>query len=262
MRILFIGDVVGAPGRRVLADALDRLVDRQRADFVIVNVENAAAGFGVTPQIAREALALGVHCLTSGNHIWDRKEILPYLDEEPRLLRPLNFPDPAPGRGIYVGESAAGARVAVVNLMGRVFMPPLLCPFQSADAALRALKERAQVVVVDFHAEATSEKQAMAWYLDGRVAAVIGTHTHVQTADERVSPAGTAAITDVGMTGPHDSVIGIERALALERFLTQRPVRFNTATGGVFLKGVLLDVDESTGRARSITRVSVPETEA
>jgi metallophosphoesterase (TIGR00282 family) len=262
MRILFIGDLVGAPGRRVLAEELDRLVDRQRADFVIANVENAAGGFGVTPQIARETLDLGVHCLTSGNHIWDRKEILPYLDEEPRLLRPHNFPSPAPGKGLYVGESAAGVRVGILNLMGRVFMPPLLCPFLTADEAVRALRQQAQVVIVDFHAEATSEKLALGWHLDGRVSAVIGTHTHVQTADERVLPGGTAYITDVGMTGPHDSVIGVEKNLALERFFTQRPVRFNTASGDVRLKGALIDVDEASGRARSIQRLSAPAEEA
>jgi len=258
MRILFIGDLVGSPGRRALAEHLNRLVDRHRADFIVVNVENSAGGFGVTPAIARETLQLGVHCLTTGNHVWDRKEIVPYIDEEPRLLRPLNFPDPAPGRGVYVGETADGTPVAVINLMGRVFMPPLLCPFQTADAALRDLNGRAAVVLVDFHAEATSEKQALAWHLDGRATAVVGTHTHVQTADERVLPGGTAAITDVGMTGPHDSVIGIETPLALERFLTQRPVRFSTASANVRLKGVLIDADERSGRARSITRLSEP----
>jgi hypothetical protein len=259
MRILFIGDLVGSAGRRALADHLGRLVERHRADYIIANVENAAGGFGVTPEIAREVLSLGVHCLTSGNHIWDRREISDYLKEEPRLLRPLNFPPPAPGRGIHVGETASGVKVGVLNLMGRVFMPPLLCPFVTADAAVRELREQAPVVVVDFHAEATSEKQALAWHLDGRVSAVLGTHTHVQTADERVLPGGTAAITDVGMTGAHDSVIGIEKALALQRFLTQRPVRFNAAGGDPRLQAVLVDVDDTSGRARSILRVNAPE---
>jgi hypothetical protein len=259
VRILFIGDLVGSAGRRALDEHLGRLVDRHRADYVIANVENIAGGFGVTPQLAREVLALGVHCLTSGNHIWDRREIGDYLKEEPRLLRPLNFPPPAPGNGMHVGETAAGVRVGVLNLMGRVFMPPLLCPFLAADTALRELREQAAVVVVDFHAEATSEKQALAWHLDGRVSAVLGTHTHVQTADERVLPGGTAAITDVGMTGAHDSVIGIEKALALQRFLTQRPVRFNAAGGDPRLQGVILDIDEASGRARSIARVNAPE---
>jgi hypothetical protein len=259
MRILFIGDLVGSAGRRALADHLGRLVDRHHADYVIANVENAAGGFGVTPEIAREVLALGVHCLTSGNHIWDRREISDYLKVEPRLLRPLNYPPPAPGRGIHVGEAASGVKVGVLNLMGRVFMTPLLCPFVTADAAVRELREQASIVVVDFHAEATSEKQALAWHLDGRVSAVLGTHTHVQTADERVLPAGTAAITDVGMTGAQDSVIGIEKTLALQRFLTQRPVRFNAAGGDPRLQGVLLDIDDASGRARSITRVNAPE---
>jgi hypothetical protein len=259
MRILFIGDLVGSPGRRILSERMHTLVDRQRADFVIVNVENAAGGFGVTPAIAREVLALGAHCLTSGNHIWDRKEIFGYLDEEPRLLRPLNFPPPAPGRGSYVGETAGGTRVGVLNLMGRVFMPPLLCPFRSADEAVAGLRRTTPVIVVDFHAEATSEKQALAWYLDGRVSAVIGTHTHVQTADEKLLPGGTAAITDAGMTGPHESVIGIERALAIERFLSQRPLRFNTASGDVRLNGVVLEVDEASGQARSIERLNLHE---
>ncbi|MEE9217468.1 MAG: TIGR00282 family metallophosphoesterase [Acidobacteriota bacterium] len=259
MRILFIGDLVGKPGRQILRAEIDRLVDRYRTDFVIANVENSAGGFGVTPEIAQEVLSAGVHCLTSGNHIWDRKEIGPYLEDEPRLLRPLNYPPPAQGRGTWVGETAAGVRVGVLNLMGRVFMTPLLCPFLSADEALRELHQQTRVIVVDFHAEATSEKIAMAWYLDGRASAVIGTHTHVQTADERVLPGGTACITDVGMTGSHDGIIGIERPLALQRFLTQRPVRFSTAMGNVHLKGALIDIDETSGRARSISRISIPD---
>ncbi len=259
MRILFIGDLVGSPGRQVLQSELDRLVDQHKADLIIANVENAAGGFGVTPEIARETLSLGVHCLTSGNHIWDRREIIPFLDEEPRLLRPLNYPPPVPGYGTWIGETAAGIRVGVVNLMGRVFMPPLLCPFGTADDAVTKLREHTRIVLVDFHAEATSEKIAMGWHLDGRVTAVVGTHTHVQTADARVLPSGTACITDVGMTGSHDGIIGIDRKLAMKRFLTQRPVRFTPANGNVRLKAVLIDVDEATGRSLSITRLSAPE---
>jgi hypothetical protein len=256
-RLLFIGDIVGRPGRELVRRGLPALVAHRRIDLVIANVENAAAGFGVTPDIAEELLAAGVHVLTGGNHIWDRKEILPYFAEQPRLLRPANFPPGAPGSGRYVARAANGVSVAVVNLMGRVFMTAIDDPFRAALAEIEAVAPPAQLVFVDFHAEATSEKVAMGWHLDGRVAAVVGTHTHVQTADERILPQGTAFITDVGMTGAHDSVIGVERSAILQRFLTALPQRFEPATENPRLNAVIVEADEATGLAAGIERVSL-----
>jgi hypothetical protein len=256
-RLLFIGDIVGRPGRELVRRGLPALVAHRRIDLVIANVENAAAGFGVTPDIAEELLAAGVHVLTGGNHIWDRKEILPYFAEQPRLLRPANFPPGAPGGGRYVARAANGVCVAVVNLMGRVFMTAIDDPFRAALAEIEAVAPPAQLVFVDFHAEATSEKVAMGWHLDGRVAAVVGTHTHVQTADERILPQGTAFITDVGMTGAHDSVIGVERSAILQRFLTALPQRFEPATENPRLNAVIVEADEATGLAAGIERVSL-----
>jgi len=256
-RLFFIGDIVGRPGRELVRRGLSALVGRHRVDLVIANVENAAAGFGVTPDIAEELFELGVHVMTGGNHIFDKKEILPYFGEQPRLLRPANYPEGAPGRGLYVARATNGVDVAVLNLMGRVFMTALDDPFRAARFEVDAVRARAPIVFVDFHAEATSEKVAMGWHLDGRVAAVVGTHTHVQTADERVLPQGTAYITDVGMTGAHDSVIGVERSAILQRFLTALPQRFETATENPRLHGVLIDADEATGLAAAITRVSL-----
>jgi metallophosphoesterase (TIGR00282 family) len=256
-RLLFIGDVVGRPGRELVRRGLAALVAHRRIDLVIANVENAAAGFGVTPDIAEDFLAAGVHVMTGGNHIWDKKEILPYFGEQPRLLRPANYPEGVPGHGRYVARASNGVSVAVVNLMGRVFMTALDDPFRAALAEIDAVRALAPVVFVDFHAEATSEKVAMGWHLDGRVTAVVGTHTHVQTADERVLPKGTAFITDAGMTGAHDSVIGVERSAILQRFLTALPQRFDTATENPRLNGVVIDADESTGLATSIERVSL-----
>ncbi|MGH9748338.1 MAG: TIGR00282 family metallophosphoesterase [Candidatus Polarisedimenticolia bacterium] len=257
MRVVVIGDVNGKAGRRMLHAHLPRLVGRHQADFVVANVENAADGFGVTPELCEEFLAAGVDCLTSGNHIWDKTEILEYLPGQPRLLRPLNYPEGVPGAGAYVGETPGGIPVAVVNLMGRVFMPPCDDPFPKADAILSRLAPRARVILVDMHAEATSEKMAMAFHLDGRVSAVFGTHTHVPTADERILAGGTAYITDLGMTGAYDSVIGIEKELALRRFLTGMPVRFSTAKRDPRLCGALIDIDETTGRARAIERICI-----
>jgi hypothetical protein len=265
VRILLIGDVNGRAGRRALREHLPRLIASRQVDFTVANVENAADGFGVTPELSEEMLECGVDCMTSGNHIWDKPEILDYLAGQPRLLRPLNYPNGAPGGGAWVGATPAGVPVAVVNLMGRVFMPPCDDPFRVIDAALPRLREQARVILVDMHAEATSEKAAMGWHLDGRVSAVVGTHTHVQTADERVLPGGTAYITDLGMTGPYDSVIGIDKQLALRKFLTGMPVRFSIARGDARLCGVLVEVDEAAGRARSIERVQLRdggETEA
>ncbi len=256
-RLLFIGDIVGRPGRELIRRGLAALVEHRQIDLVIANVENAAAGFGVTPDIADDLLARGVHVMTGGNHIWDKKEILPYFNEQPRLLRPANFPAGAPGRGRCVARAGNGVAVAVINLMGRVFMPALDDPFRAALAEVDAVRAEAPLIFVDFHAEATSEKVAMGWHLDGRVTAVVGTHTHVQTADERVLPKGTAFITDVGMTGPHDSVIGVERAAVLQRFLTGLPQRFDTATENPRLNGVIVDANEATGLAESIERVSL-----
>lgn len=255
MKILFVGDVFGKTGRRVLARHFPALVDEHRIDFSIANVENAADGHGVTPRIVEEFLELGLDCLTSGNHIWDQKEILDYIDGQPRLLRPHNYPPESPGRGIYLGETSAGIRVGVLNLMGRVFMNTFACPFRAADEALQSAQPAPAAWIVDMHAEATSEKLAMGWYLDGRVAAVVGTHTHVQTADDRVLPGGTAYITDIGMTGPHDSVIGVEKELALRRFLSYTPVRFKPARLDNHLAAVVIEVDEDRGRSRSIGRL-------
>jgi metallophosphoesterase (TIGR00282 family) len=257
IRLLFIGDVVGRPGRDLVRRGLPALVAHHRIDLVIANVENAAAGFGVTPDIADDFLEYGVDVMTGGNHTWDKKEILPYFDDHPQLLRPLNFPPGAPGRGTHVARTRGGVPVAVINAMGRVFMAQIDDPFRGIDAELQAIRDKARVVFVDFHAEATSEKVAMGWHLDGRVTAVVGTHTHVQTADERVLPRGTAYITDVGMTGPHDSVIGVDRYAILARFLTARPQRFETATENPRLNAVIVTADETTGHAAAIERVSL-----
>jgi 2',3'-cyclic-nucleotide 2'-phosphodiesterase len=257
MRILFIGDIVGSPGREMVSKHLAEIVARERVDLVIINGENSAAGFGITAKIADELLALGADVITGGNHSWDKKEIQEYIPNEPRLLRPANFPK-SPGRGLYVGTSRGGVRFAVLNLQGRVFMAPLDCPFRTADAELAKIPPDVKIIFVDMHAEATSEKQAMGWYLDGRVSVVVGTHTHVATADERVLPNGTAFITDVGMTGPHESVIGMDRGAMVKRFLDSMPTKFEVAIGDVRINGILADVDDSTGRARSIVRVRVP----
>jgi 2',3'-cyclic-nucleotide 2'-phosphodiesterase len=257
MRILFIGDIVGSPGREMVTKHLAALVEQNRVDLVIINGENSAAGFGITPKIADELLALGADVITGGNHSWDKKEILEYIPNEPRLLRPANFPK-SPGRGLYLGTSRGGVRYAVLNLQGRVFMTQLDCPFRTADAELAKIPPDVKIIFVDMHAEATSEKQAVGWYLDGRVSVVVGTHTHVATADERVLPNGTAYITDVGMTGPHESVIGMDRGAMVKRFLDSMPTKFEVAIADARINGILADVDDSTGRARSIVRVRVP----
>ncbi len=258
MRILFIGDVVGAPGRRILRARLKDLVREVGADLTIVNGENAAGGAGLTPATAGEILAAGADVITTGNHVWDKREVGGLLARDPCILRPANYPDGAPGSGVVVRE-AADTRVAVVNLMGRVFMPPVDDPFRAADRIVDDLRGDARVVIVDFHAEATSEKSAFACYLDGRVAAVLGTHTHVATADERLLPGGTAFITDVGMTGPHDSVIGVKKEQAVERFLSSRPIPYETADGDVRLAAVRVDVDPDSGRATAIVRIELCE---
>jgi metallophosphoesterase (TIGR00282 family) len=255
-RILFIGDIVGRPGRDLVRRGLRAIVDRRAVDLVVANVENAAAGFGVTREIGDELLDWGVDVMTSGNHIWDRKETIDYIGAEPRLLRPANFPAGVPGNGAYLARTGGGRPVGVVNLMGRVFMTSIDDPFAVGLREIEALRRRARIVVVDFHAEATSEKMAMGWHLDGKASAVIGTHTHVQTADERVLPRGTAYITDVGMTGPHDSIIGVEVDRALGRFLNAMPAKLETATANPRLNAVVVEADEETGLAASIERVS------
>jgi 2',3'-cyclic-nucleotide 2'-phosphodiesterase len=257
MNILMLGDVFGEPGRAALQKRLPGLKEEHRIDFTVVNVENAAAGFGVTPQIARGLLDLGVDVMTSGNHIWDRKEIVAFIAKENLLLRPANFPPGTPGVG-HVTVKAGPHRVAVLNLMGRTFMSPIDCPFQKADEIVPELRKETPIILVDMHAEATSESVAMGWYLDGRVSAVAGTHRHVQTADERILPGGTAYITDLGMTGPVDSIIGVDKDLILQRFLTQMPIRFEPAKGPAAVCGVVITVDPESGRASEIRRLRVP----
>ena len=259
MRLLFVGDVIGKPGRRAVRNILPRLVDHHRTDYVVVNIENAAGGFGVTPDVLDEFSDLPIDCFTTGNHIWDKREVYDLLDSNRRLLRPANYPQGNPGKGVYVGETAAGIPVAVLNLEGRVFMDDLDSPFLVADRLIAELDRKVKVIFVDFHAEATSEKQAMGFYLDGRVSAVVGTHTHVPTADERVLPNGTGLLTDVGMTGPYESVIGMRADKVLKRFLLQTPSSFEVAKRDVRLAGVLIDIDEKTGKARGLERLLVPD---
>ncbi len=255
MKIIFVGDIVGSLGREIVADRLADIVQNRQVDLVIVNGENSASGFGITPRLADELFAAGIDVLTGGNHIWDRKEIMQYIPQNPRLLRPANFPDINPGSGLYVSTARNSVPYAVLNLQGRVFMAANDCPFRAADRELARIPAEVRVIFVDIHAETTSEKIAMGWYLDGRVSAVVGTHTHVATADEHVLPGGTAFQTDVGMTGPHNGVIGMDKVAILRRFLDGLPARFEVATGDVQMNTVLLDVDETTGRARSIERL-------
>ena len=256
MRILFIGDIVGRPGRDLVRQGVAGLVETHHIDLVIANAENAAAGFGITREIGDQLLDLGVDVMTSGNHIWDKKEALDYIGAEPRLLRPLNYPAGVPGNGSYLARTRDGVTVGVINAMGRVFMLNIDDPFARVLEEIDALRQKTRIIFVDFHAEATSEKIAMGWHLDGKVTAVIGTHTHVQTADERILPNGTAYLTDVGMTGPHDSIIGVETEAALGRFLNALPARFETATGNPRLNAVIVEADERTGHATDIERLS------
>ena len=255
MNILFVGDVVGKAGRQILDQRLLSLVDRHMVDLVVVNAENAAAGYGLTQSVMDELYRAGAQVLTSGNHIWDKKEIFETLKRDKRLLRPHNYPPGQPGRGYGIFETAAGAEVAVINLEGRVFMKNLDCPFRTADRILEELTGRTKVILVDFHAEATSEKQALGHYLDGRVSAVVGTHTHVQTADEKILAGGSGYLTDVGMTGAQDAVIGNQKEPAMERFLTQLPVRLEVAKKDPLLCAVLLTIDEKSGRCLGIERI-------
>lgn len=255
MKVLFIGDIFGEPGRRAAARAVPRLVAKHQIDVVIGNGENVAGGFGITPALAKELFEIGIAVITTGNHAWDKKEILDYIPQEPRLLRPANYPEGVPGRGSSVLETAGGEQLAVLHLMGRAYMPTLDCPFQVAKRELANLKKRAAAVIVDMHAEATSEKMAMGHYLDGEVTAVVGTHTHVQTADEQILPRGTAYLTDIGMTGPLHSVIGVKKELAIEKFLTGMPRRFEVASGPAVFCAALITLDARIGKALSIERI-------
>jgi 2',3'-cyclic-nucleotide 2'-phosphodiesterase len=257
VKLLFVGDVVGKPGRRALSRILPRLVDEHLIDYTVVNIENSAGGFGVTPAVLEEFDELPIDCYTTGNHVWDKKEGVERLGQEPRLLRPANYPPGTPGSGLFVGETAAGIAVATINLEGQVFMKALDSPFRVAQSLLDALDERVKVIFVDFHCEATSEKQAMGFFLDGKVSAVVGTHTHVPTADERILPQGTAFQTDAGMTGPYESVIGMQHDKVVARFLTQMKGPFEVARRDVRLAGVVIDIDETSGRARSIDRLLI-----
>jgi len=262
MRILFIGDIFGRPGRTIVKEKLPELVEEHRADLIIANGENAAAGFGITPPLAEELFEMGIDVITTGNHVWDKREIYDYLQAENgnqhsmarRILRPANYPPSLPGTGLYEGRKGE-IDYAVINLQGRVFMASNDDPFRVADQLLEKIK--AKVVVVDLHAEATSEKIALGWYLDGRVTAVLGTHTHVPTADERVLPQGTAYITDVGMSGPYESVIGVKKELVIQRFLTNMPARFEPASGDARLAAVVIECDERSGRASGIRRILI-----
>ncbi|MCS7314433.1 MAG: TIGR00282 family metallophosphoesterase [Bryobacterales bacterium] len=257
MNLLFLGDIVGSAGRRAVKEILPHLLRQEQIHLAVANAENAAGGFGLTPEVAEELFAAGLDVLTSGNHIWDKKEILAYLDRQPRLLRPANYPPGVPGHGVFLTRARDGSQVAVINLQGRMYMPLSDCPFRKADEILASLEDAVKIRIVDFHAELTSEKMAMGWYLNGRVSAVIGTHTHVATADARILPGGTAYQTDVGMTGAYDSIIGMDKEIALRRLLTSTPVRLEAARGKVELHGLLVRVDHSTGRALHVERVFV-----
>ena len=257
VNILFIGDIVGKPGRQAVSRELHRLVDRHCIDLVIANGENASGGFGITVESARELFACGVQFFTTGNHVWDKKDTLEYLNREERIIRPANYPEGAPGKGSRLVSTPGGVTVGVINLEGRIFMNNLECPFKTADREIEKLSASARIIFVDFHAEATSEKTALGWYLDGRVSAVVGTHTHVQTADERILTAGTAYITDAGMTGAFDSVIGVRKEEPIQKFLTQLPAKFEVAKKDIRLNGVVVRVDEASGKALSIERINV-----
>ena len=244
LKILFIGDIIGKPGRKILKSCLDEIINQEEIDLVIANGENAAGGFGITYDVSQELLSSGVDVITLGNHTWDNREISRVLEEEPKVVRPANYPEDTPGQGYYITETAKGILVGVVNLLGQVFLEPLRCPFRVADDCVNKLKKKTNIIIVDFHAEATSEKMALGWYLDGRVTAVLGTHTHIPTADERILPKGTGYITDVGMTGPIDSVLGISPEIVITKFLTKRPIRFEVASGPIKLDSVLIEINE------------------
>ncbi|WP_078546987.1 TIGR00282 family metallophosphoesterase [Litchfieldia alkalitelluris] len=256
MRILFIGDVVGSPGRDMIKEYLPKLKSKYRPHMTIINGENAASGKGINEKIYRQFLELGAQVVTLGNHTWDKKEIFEFIDDAKFMVRPANFPEETPGQGMVFCK-VNGQEVAVINLQGRTFLPPIDCPFKVADNLIEQAKKRTSIIFVDFHAEATSEKQAMGWYLDGRVSAVVGTHTHVQTADQRILDNGTAFITDVGMTGPYDGILGVSREAVLKRFITTLPVRFDVVEGRTQLNGVIIDIDQKNGHATAINRILI-----
>jgi 2',3'-cyclic-nucleotide 2'-phosphodiesterase len=255
MKLLFIGDIYASHGRKIVAENLKSIVAEHSIDLIIANVENSAGGFGVTPLIAEDMLSQGVDCMTSGNHIWDKREIYDYFTRQPRLLRPANYPQ-GPGSGLYVGQTKGGIPFAVMNLQGRTYMTPTDCPFQKADALLQQIPADVKIRFVDFHAEVTSEKVAMGWHLDGRVTGMVGTHTHIPTADTRILPGGTAYQTDAGMTGPYDGVIGVQRDLILYKFKTGMPVKMDAAEGSVEMHCVVIEADESTGKATGVYRLT------
>jgi hypothetical protein len=260
MRILFLGDIVGRPGRQSVGRWLASLREEHHVDLVVANAENAAGGMGATPEILKELRGLGVQAFTMGNHVWRKEELVAALGNMTDVVRPANYPSGAPGQGAMLVTLPDGRELGIVNLLGRVFIEPVECPFLAADREIARLRERTPLILVDMHAEATSEKIALGWHLDGRCSAVLGTHTHVQTADEWILPKGTAYITDVGMCGPMHSVIGVERRLVVEKFLTGLPRRFEVAKGPVMLNAVVIDMDDATGRARSIERIFLRET--
>jgi len=255
MKVLFIGDIVGNPGRDAVKRLAPELRKEHQLSFIIANAENAAGGSGITPRVAAELFEAGVDVLTAGDHIWKKRDIFEIIDKEERILRPLNFPSGVPGRGYGLFKTKEELMIGVLNLQGRVFMEALDCPFKTVLPALEILSQETKIIIIDIHAEATSEKVALSWYLDGKVSALLGTHTHIQTADERIMPQGTAYITDVGMTGPTDSVIGRRVEDVLERFITAVPCRFEVATDNIQLQGVVLDIDEKTGKSNSILRI-------
>lgn len=255
MNILFIGDIVGSPGREAVKRLLPELKKEFHLDFIIANAENAAGGSGITPKVANELFDTGIQVLTSGDHIWKKREILEIIDQDSRILRPLNFPRTAPGRGSGIFKAPTGLEIAVVNVQGRVFLEALDCPFRTSQEAVEAYLKQTKIIIVDMHAEATSEKVALGWYLDSKVSAILGTHTHIQTADEKILPGGSAYITDVGMTGPYNSVIGRRTEDILQRFITSVPTRFEVAKENIQLHAVVVEIDEQTGKARSILRI-------
>ena len=254
MRVLIIADIFGEAGRAAVRELLSNVKTEERIDLCIANGENAAGGFGITPKIVKQLYSCGVDIITMGNHIWDRKEVLDIIDDE-RLIRPANYPQGVPGKGWCLITVNENEPIGVINLCGRVYMTQLDCPFRTADKLISELRKTTNNIIVDIHGETTSEKVALGWYLDGRVSAVIGTHTHVPTADERILPDGTAYITDVGVTGSLDSVIGIKREIAIQRFLTQMPIRFEVAKENIVLAGVVMDIDTISGKAKSIKRI-------
>jgi len=253
--VFFIGDVIGEPGRKALFLSLSKMINKKKVDLVLANGENASGGFGITGKIAGKLYSYGVDCITTGNHVWRNKEIFKFISEDPKLIRPANYPKETPGKGWIIIEKNE-VKIAVLNLLGRVFMEPLECPFKTAHKEVSILRKQTKIILIDFHGEATSEKVAMGWYMDGMVSAVIGTHTHVQTADERILPGGTAYITDIGMTGPFDSIIGMKKENALRKFVTMLPTKFSVAENDIRINGVVITIDKETGRALMIERIN------